>query len=238
MSIDFGYHRAITERFPAIRGGVVHAAGLSNGPSSPSLLEAYAAEQEAAAKRLDETAIADMVSISAWRRAFTAFGVKPTQHRVAAEALLRRLSKAGDIPSISTLVDVGNLVSIRYGLPVAVFDQAMVMGSTAVRFADGTEHFTDLGATESRPPDPGEVIFVDDAGVVSARRWCWRQSAQSATGPATITALVTVEAQHDESASEVAAAVVDVQELLSIHQPLATTNAQILTASNPAASFL
>ena len=39
--------------------------------------------------------------------------------RSAAEALLRRLTKQGSIPSINTLVDIGNLVSIRYALPVA-----------------------------------------------------------------------------------------------------------------------
>ncbi len=237
MRVSFGYDTAITERFPEIRGGVVHAVGLSNGPSSFSLLEAYAAEQAAAARRLVETPIAETASIAAWRRAFTAFGVKPTQHRVAAEALLRRLSKTGDIPSISTLVDIGNLVSIRYGLPVAVFDQASVTGSTTVRFADGTEQFTDLGAAESTHPEPDEVVFVDDAGIVSARRWCWRQSAQSATGPDTTTALVTVEAQHADSEEHVTAAIADVQELLMIHQPHASTRSQTLTASNLSASF-
>jgi DNA/RNA-binding domain of Phe-tRNA-synthetase-like protein len=45
---------------------------------------------------------------------FTRFGAKPTQYRCAAEALLRRLAKHGDISPINTLVDIGNLVSIRY----------------------------------------------------------------------------------------------------------------------------
>ncbi|HEU4832604.1 MAG TPA: phenylalanine--tRNA ligase beta subunit-related protein [Actinomycetota bacterium] len=46
-------------------------------------------------------------------------------------------AKQGDIPSISTLVDIGNLVSIRYAVPVAVFDRAGVAGSITVRFATG-----------------------------------------------------------------------------------------------------
>ena len=46
--------------------------------------------------------------------AIRGFGVDPTQYRSAAEALLRRLSKSGEIPSINALVDLGNLVSIRY----------------------------------------------------------------------------------------------------------------------------
>ena len=64
--------------------------------------------------------LASVPSIAAWRRAFSQFGAKPTQHRNAAEALLRRLDKQGEIPSISTLVDIGNLISIRYAIPVAI----------------------------------------------------------------------------------------------------------------------
>lgn len=237
MTVNFSYDSVLIERFPTIRAGVIHASGLTNGPSSAPLLDVYNAEQQVAAKRLEDTPIAEMVSIAAWRRTFTGFGVKPTQHRVAAEALLRRLNKAGDIPSISTLVDIGNLVSIRYGLPVAVFDQIAVTGSTTVRFADGSEQFTDLGSTDVIQPQPGEVVFVDDANIVSARRWCWRQSAQSATGPNTVTALVTVEAQHAEGEADVAAALTDLQELFSIHQPAATTSSQRLDASNPSATF-
>ncbi len=87
--------------------------------------------------------------------------------------LLRRLAKHGDIPTINTLVDIGNLVLIPYAMPVAVFDQANIAGgSITVRFATGAEHFTDLGSTAIVHPDPGEVIFVDGEGVVSARRWC------------------------------------------------------------------
>jgi len=83
-------------------------------------------------------------------------------------------------------------------MPIAVFDQANTFGSTTVRFATGAELFTDLGSTDSVHPDPGEVIFVDGTDVVSARRWCWRQSAQSATSTTTAEALIVVEGHHDK----------------------------------------
>ena len=155
-----------------------------------------------------------MPSIAAWRRAFRAFRVDPTGYRSAAEALLRRLTKQGSIPSINTLVDIGNLVSIRYALPVAVFDQGAMTGGTTVRFATGGESFTDLGSGERESPEPGEVIFVDEAGLVSARRWCWRQSSESASGPKTTEILVTVEGHHDGAAEDVASAVTDLEALL------------------------
>jgi DNA/RNA-binding domain of Phe-tRNA-synthetase-like protein len=229
----FAYDEAVAERYPTIRAGVVHATGLANGPSQPELLEEYRAEQHAASERLEATAIADLPSIAAWRRAFTRFGAKPTQYRNAAEALLRRLSKHGDIPTINTLVDIGNLVSIRYAMPVAVFDQGNVAGPTTVRFATGDERFTDLGSTDSVHPDPGEVVFVDAENVVSARRWCWRQSAQSATGATTVDALIVVEGQHEGSHQDVESALTDLTSLLAAHQPQARIEPYVLSPANP-----
>ena len=229
----FAYADAVLERFPTIRAGVVHAAGLVNRETAPALTNDFLAEQGAARRRLEDRPIAETPSIAAWRRAFSAFGVKPTQYRNAAEALLRRLAKNRDIPSISLLVDLGNLVSIRYALPVALFDQSSVVGSTAVRFADGSEQFVDLGSNEVVHPEPGEVVFVDDAGVVSARRWCWRQSAGSATGPATADALVTVEGHHDTAQRDVRRALDDIVALLGIHQPQAKITFAELSPAAP-----
>ena len=225
----FGYDDAVAARYPAIRAGVIHAAGLSNGPSPPGLLAEYRAGQQAARARMEETAIAGLPSIAAWRRAFTAFGAKPTQYRNAAEALLRRLAKQGDIPSVNTLVDIGNLVSIRYAVPVAVIDQASIAGSITVRFATGCELFTDLASNGSVRPDPGEVIFADRDNMVSARRWCWRQSAQSATSASTADALIVVEGLHETAAADVASAVTDLTALLGSYQPRAHLSTRTLT---------
>jgi DNA/RNA-binding domain of Phe-tRNA-synthetase-like protein/GNAT superfamily N-acetyltransferase len=225
----FAYDSDVAERYPGIKAGLVHATGLANGPSSPELLEDYRAEQRAASERLSATPLAELPSIVAWRRAFTAFGAKPTQYRNAAEGLLRRLDKHGDIPSISTLVDLGNLVSIRYAMPVAVFDRGGVAGSIAVRFARGDEPFTDLGTIEVAHPEPGEVVFVDEEDVVCARRWCWRQSAQSATSADTTEALVVVEGLHDTAAQAVEAAAGDLVALLGAHQPGSRTTSRVLS---------
>jgi DNA/RNA-binding domain of Phe-tRNA-synthetase-like protein len=124
----FHYAQAVLERYPMIHAGVVHARGLANGPTPPALLERYRHTQREAAARLASTPVSELPSIAAWRRAFAAFGAKPTQYRSAAEALQRRLAKQGDIPSINALVDLGNLVSIRYALPVAVVDLAGIAG--------------------------------------------------------------------------------------------------------------
>lgn len=229
----FAYDPEIAARFPSVAGGVIHAVGVSNGPSPAELAEAFRAEQEHVRARIGDTPLSELPTLAAWRRAFRAFGVDPTAYRSAAEALLRRLTKQGSIPSINALVDIGNLVAIRYGLPVAMFDQRTVTGGTTVRFAAGTERFTDLGSGETEAPEAGEVIFIDDARLVSARRWCWRQSAESASRPDTSEVLVTVEGHHDDAGQDVAAAVADIETLLrSYARPQAATSGMV-TARSP-----
>jgi DNA/RNA-binding domain of Phe-tRNA-synthetase-like protein len=229
----FAYDPAITDRFPAVIGGVIHAEGLSNGPSPDALRTAFEAEQAAVLARLGSTPLSEIPSLAAWRRTFRGFGVDPTAYRSAAEALLRRLTKQGSIPSISALVDLGNLVSIRYGLPVAVMDQASVTGGTTVRFATGDERFTDLGSGATEQPEAGEVIFRDDAGLVSARRWCWRQSAESASGPATTKVILTVEGHHDGAVADITAAVADLETLLRTYAGPARLVSGVVDAVSP-----
>src|SRR5215207_3832287 len=118
----FQYHPDIIAKFPQVVGGVIYAAGLQNAPSSAELQAIYIKEQEAVKQRVTDAALSELPSLAAWRTTFSAFGVSPTKYRSAAEALLRRLTKKGDIPSINTLVDIGNIISIRYGIPVAVVD--------------------------------------------------------------------------------------------------------------------
>jgi DNA/RNA-binding domain of Phe-tRNA-synthetase-like protein len=185
-------------------------------------------------ERLGDVPLSEVPSLAAWRRAFRTFGVDPTGYRSAAEALLRRLTKQGSIPSINTLVDIGNLVSIRYALPVAMFDLGSIDGGLTVRFASGDESFTDLGSGATERPEPGEVIFIDAAGHVAARRWCWRQSAESASSASTTKVLVTVEGHHEDAGQDVQAAVTDLGELLRTFAGDPTTRVAVVDAGTPA----
>jgi len=183
--------------------------------------------------RVGETPLSELPTLAAWRGVFRSFGVDPTKYRSAAEALLRRLTKQGELPSINALVDLANLVSIRYALPVAVFDQKGVAGGTTVRLAYGGERWADLGSSTSEHPEPGEVIFSDDEEQVSARRWCWRQSRASAASEDTTEVLVTVEGHHAAAADDIDRALRDLEALIGSYASPATVRSEVLDATNP-----
>lgn len=211
---EIGYHPDLLQRYPNLCGGIILARGMHNQPTPPELASAFLAEQQAVLRRIGNTPLSEIPSLAAWRGAFRSFGVEPTKYRSAAEALLRRLTKKGDIPSINALVDAYNLVSIRYAVPMAAFDTRQLNGSLTIRFAEGWEWFTAHDEPEAGHPEPGEVIFVDDRGLIFARRWCWKQSLQSTTGLDTVNAIITVEAHHAQARQDVEHASRDLIDLL------------------------
>ena len=108
--LAFQYHPDILVQFPNICASIVLAQGLQNGPTPEALQDAFLNEQRATLERIGDTPLSEIETLAAWRKAFRQFGVNPTKYRSAPEALLRRLTKKGDIPNINTIVDLVNLV--------------------------------------------------------------------------------------------------------------------------------
>ncbi len=213
----FRYDTAVTTAFGQLAGGFIVGNGIKNGPTTPEVLSMYMTEQALVKERIGATPLSELPTLAGWRAAFRLFGVDPTGYRSAAEALLRRLTKKGDIPSINLLVDLCNMVSIRYGLPVAAIDTRQVNLPITVRFARGDETFVNLNQVEADHPSTGEVIFTDEKDVVIARRWCWRQSEESAAREETTDLLITIEAQNAGGTDLVQSAVNDLLALLPAH---------------------
>jgi DNA/RNA-binding domain of Phe-tRNA-synthetase-like protein len=212
--VYFRYHPDILKNFPELKAGVVLARGLENKKTPDGLLHKYIKEQNHTLTKLENKRLSELPSLSAWRAAFRKFGINPTKYRSAPESLLRRLTKKGDVPSINMLVDINNLVSIRYFLPVATFDVRDITGGLTVKLANGDEHFTPLGMADVENPQQGEVIFVDEKDLVVARRWCWRQSQESAAKLDTKYAILTIEGHHGNALQDIRLALRDLLDLL------------------------
>ena len=66
--------------------------------------------------------IKDMVTIRATREAYKKCGKDPSRYRPSGEALCRRILRGMALYQIDTLVDLINLVSIRFGYSIGGFD--------------------------------------------------------------------------------------------------------------------
>jgi DNA/RNA-binding domain of Phe-tRNA-synthetase-like protein len=185
--------------FPELAAGVVFADGIRPEADVDVPVGKYIAHAE---ERLAGGVESDLPEIQAWRRAFSRMGLKPTQYRSASESLLRRFRKEGELPSIHPLIDLCNAISLAFATPVAVFDLTNVGGGIEVRRATGDERYETFSG-EIEHPDPGEVIFADDAGWAHARRWTNRQSGRSAVRATTSSVLIVAEALHETARDDI-----------------------------------
>ena len=86
----FEHAPAIWHAFPARVPGILLVDGIDpNIDITPRLAPLFARTRT----RLAGVTEADLPEVQAWRRAFSQMGLKPTQYRSAAEALLRRFRK-------------------------------------------------------------------------------------------------------------------------------------------------
>jgi len=196
------YHTtAIWDEFPQLVPGLLLVESITPESGVAAQLEPF---YDRAKARLAAGPESDLPEVAAWRRAYAQMGMKPTQYRSAAEALLRRFRREGTLPQLHPLVDLCNAVSLAFALPVAVFDLDGVAGYLEVRHATGAEEYLAFSG-EIEAPEPGEVIFADAANQVHARRWTFRQSRRSTVGEATRRALIVSEGLHATAAADVPA---------------------------------
>jgi len=215
--------------FPALVAGVLYAEGITSIAGVSPATDRFTGI--AKARLAAVTTESELPEIQAWRRAFAAMGLKPTQYRCASESLLRRFRKEGSLPALHPLVDLCNAASLAYAIPVAVLDVAQISGPLEVRYATGTEEYlTFAGDTEH--PAPGEVIFADQAGQAHARRWTNRQSGRSAVRAGTATVLIVAEALHDQAPEDVPGLIATLAAELEAAWPL-TPQTATLTAEAP-----
>jgi DNA/RNA-binding domain of Phe-tRNA-synthetase-like protein len=211
MPIQFRYAPEIRSRFPQLRSHALLVDGVDPRADPSAEIPRLTAIAD---NRLIATSEGEFPEIQAWRRAFSAMGLKPTQYRCASEALLRRYRKEASIPELHPLIDLCNAASLAFAIPVAVFDTARITGSMIVRPAHGDETYETFGG-EIEHPESGEIIFADDGGRAHARRWTNRQSGWSAIRAETTQALIVTEALHETADVDVAALVSSMSEALA-----------------------
>lgn len=208
--MQFQHDEAIWTQFPELVAGV---AVIRDVDDAADVRDAVARYSAIAAARLDGRTESDLPEIQAWRRAFARIGLKPTQYRCASESLLRRFRKEESLPSIHPVIDLCNAISLAFATPIAVFDLANVVDGITVKHAAGSpDERYEAFSGEIETPAPGEVIFLDGAGNVHARRWTHRQSGKSAIRPETRDILIVSEAMHEtanEDMPKLIAAVID-----------------------------
>lgn len=178
--------------FPGAMIGTVIVHEIDNRRSAEAcatLLERQIAET---AGQIADTEIPSLSSVTPWRAAYQAFGVKPSKFKSSIENLLRS-AVSGRLRSINPLVDLYNVVSLRHQLPCGGEDLAAIQGPIRLTRAAGGEHFVPLGGNQPDPPPAGVVIYRDELGVICSC-WNWREADRTKLTESTTDAFLCIEA--------------------------------------------
>jgi DNA/RNA-binding domain of Phe-tRNA-synthetase-like protein len=222
---------AVHELWPDYVALLVAADNLPGGPSDEAS-DGWLPEAEAAAiGRLAGSPPEERPHVARWRDAYRAFGAKPQRTRNSLEALLRRVPDG--LPRINRLADLYNAVSVLHEVPVGGEDLARYVGPPRLVRATGTEPFetTADGQSAVEHPEPGEVVWADDAGV-TCRRWNWRQCTRTQLTPATTRALFIIDALGPDAVAAAAAAGDDLERRLRALGPEVATSRRLLAATH------
>lgn len=162
--------------------------GLASDAGGAAADGLLARAESSARDALQERSVEELPHVAAWRDAYREFGAKPQRTRNSLEALLRRA--ASGLPRISPLTDLYNGVSVLHQVPLGGEDLARYSGPPRLIRAIGEEPFHTFadGVELTEHPDPGEVVWCDDAGV-TCRRWNWRQTRRTRLSDNTTAAL-------------------------------------------------
>jgi DNA/RNA-binding domain of Phe-tRNA-synthetase-like protein len=104
---------------------------------------------------------AEIAELAPARELYRAFGIDPTKTRPSSEKLLRRVLQDRPLPRISNAVDLGNLLALRFLLPIGLFDAAKIDGPVRLRPGLPGEAYVGIASQE---------VHLDGRPVLSDRR--------------------------------------------------------------------
>jgi DNA/RNA-binding domain of Phe-tRNA-synthetase-like protein len=203
--------------------------GIVPGPSDQMSDALLQAAETAAGELLGDRPVDQLPHVAAWRDAYRAFGSKPQRTRNSLEALLRRA--ASGLPRVNRLTDIYNSVSVLHQIPLGGEDLARYTGTPRLVRTTGKEPFDTVadGITVIEYPDPGEVVWCDDAGV-TCRRWNWRQARRTQLGEDTSAAVFILDALDPFTDEALHAATEDLVAYLSRLGPEVSVACRLISA--------
>ncbi len=162
--------------YPGVVIGIVAAHDINNKDDNQEVRDLLIKSQKHITSVLQLSDLAEHQHIIPWRNAYKKFGAKPKKHLSSIENLVQRILKRQSLRSINTLVDLYNVISLRYLIPAGGEDLDTIDGNIELTIAgDHEKPVVLLGDQQARTPQSGEVIYKDNNGAI-CRRWNWKEA--------------------------------------------------------------
>ncbi len=173
--MNFTIEDAVFDLLPTVFFGVVVGRGINNGGSNGQITVML---EEAMQRTKDKFALIkpkEHPDLQPYRKAFEKLGINPNRFPCSVEALSARIAKGGSLPAINSVVNLVNIYSLNYTLPMGAHDLDANESDILVRFCQAGDKFVPFGGGEPEVPDQGELVYASGSAI-KTRKWIWRQS--------------------------------------------------------------
>lgn len=174
--MKFKIDSKIFDKFPDLVIGVIICKHLDNSGKVEEIQKGLREQEKMAREKYNTESLSQNPKIDVWRKAYSSFGAKSKESKSSVENLYRMVIQGINLRPINKLVDIYNLLSLKYMVPIGGEDIEKIKGDVILTFAGSNEPpVLLLGDKDPRPPHLGEIIYKDDISAI-CRRWNWRES--------------------------------------------------------------
>lgn len=182
--------------------GIIIARGIDNNQSYPFISSLLQENAKIIAEKYSGIKVKETEKIGYYRDAFVKLGINPNKFMCSIEALVSRIAKGGNIPSINPIVDLANALSLKYCIPLGVHDLSKIDNTIEIRRAREDDIFIPFGATEKENVDVGEIVYASN-NHIKTRRWTWRQGEEGKITEDTKDVFIPIDGFHRKNEKEV-----------------------------------
>lgn len=153
----------IQKKIPGLKLGLLLALNITVRKKSGLVDASYRELEYFIRSKFSENPPSSDNIISAVRRMYRRIGWEPTQYRPSSEAMIRRFLKDQGLYNINNMVDLGNVTSTRFHLPMGLYDRDKINGT--IIFDVGLENETYEGISKNLIHAEGKLILRDVSGI-------------------------------------------------------------------------
>jgi len=144
-----------------VRVATLTAAPVAVATTGPELAAEIEDTEARMRERYGAYAPAAIEELQPARELYRTFGIDPTKTRPSSEKLLRRVLRGDTLPRISNAVDLGNLLALRFLLPIGLFDASRIDGDVVLRPGAADESYEGIAS---------QVVHLAGRPVLADRR--------------------------------------------------------------------
>ena len=153
----------IQSKIPGLKIGVLSASRFEVRKQSDFVSGQFADLEKFVKDKFSKSPPSADSIVSAVRRMYRRIGWEPTQYRPSSEAIIRRFLKNKGLYRINNAVDLGNVTSTRFHLPMGLYDIDEISGSITLDVGREDEEYQ--GISKEVIHAEGKLVLRDGEGV-------------------------------------------------------------------------